>query len=73
MAMHTLKHLVSPDGRCRVLIVQRPDGVFSYQFQFLEETQTGAQWGAPGPCGGLYDSAETAEQEARARLAAKLI
>jgi hypothetical protein len=53
----TIKELNS-QGR-HVVIVRREDGIFSFRCLFE---------GAPGPYCGLYDSAETAETEARSRF-----
>lgn len=48
----------------RVLIVRRRDGAFSYRRQI----HLFDGWGDPGPMLGLYDTAATAEIEARARV-----
>jgi len=75
---HILSVIVSPDGQQSVLIVQRPDGSFSYRRQWLASARTndpdspivtasevsGEAWGPPGPYCGIYDSAETAANEA---------
>lgn len=50
--------------KSRVLIVRRADGAFTYRRQWSE----GNSWGEPGPDCGIYDSAETAESEARSRV-----
>ncbi len=71
------------DGRERVLISCRPDGSYTYQRQWLwaglpnvepdspivdaGEERSDA-WGPPGPECGIYDSADTAESEARQRV-----
>jgi len=76
----TIKVLESLDGCQRVLISRRPDGAYTYQRQWLSallpnddpdspigdacEEQDGT-WGPPGPDCGIYDSADTAETEAR--------
>ena len=76
----TIKVLESLDGCQRVMISRRPDGAYTYQRQWLSallpnddpdspigetsEEQDGA-WGPPGPDCGIYDSADTAETEAR--------
>src|SRR5262249_11487028 len=82
--MHsTVKTLESFDGRERVLISRRPDGTYTYRRQWLSvatpnddpdsaiadasEGRDGA-WGPPGPDCGIYDSADTAETEARQRV-----
>ena len=77
-----LKTLTSPDGQRRVLIVRRPDGVFSFCTQ-CQESPDYKNWGdSPWPNGnlleegwnppslhyGLYDSQETATWEALCRV-----
>ena len=79
----TIKTFESPDGRQRVLISRRPDGVYTYRRQWLSATlpnddpdnpigQTSDErdgpWGPPGPDCGIYDSPDTAETEARLRV-----
>lgn len=76
-----LKTIESPDGKERVLIVQRPDNSYSYRRQWLHNAEridpdspTGTEykmegeWGPPGPYSGIYDSTETAENEACGRV-----
>ena len=79
---HLLTTFTSPDGKERVLIVQRPDTTYSYRRQWqsapvnndpdspIFEPDSGAsdQWGLPGPYCGIYDSEHTAEQEAFGRI-----
>ena len=50
--------------KSRVLIVRRADGVFTYRKQWSE----GSSWGTAGPDIGVYDTAETAEKEARSSV-----
>jgi hypothetical protein len=57
--------LESPDGTERVLIMQRPDGAFTYRRQWRFEE---GRWSSPGPDCGIYDSIDTAEREARQRI-----
>lgn len=57
-----LKVFEGPNAR--VLIVHRAEAGFSYRLQ----TRFGAAWSDPGPYVGIYDSAETAEDEARSRV-----
>ncbi len=82
MVDHILKVSTSPNGEERVLIVKRPDGAFSYRMQAREnpnyrnwgdspwpcgfEREDG--WNPPGPCCGIYDSAEAAAWEALCRV-----
>lgn len=54
-----------PDNIERILVVERDDGLFTYQKQFAER---GGAWGSPGPACGLYDSAETTLSEAKQRV-----
>jgi len=56
--------LTNEQGTERVLITQRADGSFSYRRQWASDRG----WGAIGPACGVYDSASTAENEARARV-----
>jgi hypothetical protein len=58
--VRTIDH---PLGVKRVIIVCRDDGRFTYRRQ--ERCDTG--WGATSIDAGVYDSAETAEAEARQR------
>jgi hypothetical protein len=62
--MQVVKTISRPDFDRQVLIVRRSDGRFSYQIRFLADTG----WGPPGPYLGIYDSPETAEVEALARV-----
>jgi len=77
-----LTTFTSPDGKERVLIVQRPDDLFSFRRQWLSAgmkhhpdspiLEAGSVmhggWGPPGPYCGIYDSEHTAEQEAFGRV-----
>ena len=67
MTAQILQILASPDGEPQILIVRRRDDAYSYQRQWLTDSPTGRAWGQPGPYAGIYDSAETALQEAFAR------
>jgi hypothetical protein len=79
----TIKTLESPDFRERVLNLRRPDGTYTYQRQwlsaalpnddpdspFVDASQLREMvWGPPGPDCGIYDTADTAEDEARQRV-----
>jgi len=79
----TVRTFESFDGKERVLISRRPDGAFTYQRQWLSAAQPSCDpdspiaiegdvreevWGPPGPDCGIYDSADTAETEARQRV-----
>jgi hypothetical protein len=68
-----IKTLESPDGNERVLISQRADGHYTYRrqwrstdSQFKNVDEEG--WGPPSEDCGIYDSADTAETEARQRV-----
>ena len=63
MSGDVLKILTCDAGDERVLIVRRADGVYAYRREWIGE---GGWSGALDL--GLYDSAETAETEARARV-----
>jgi hypothetical protein len=79
----TVKTFESSDGRERVLISRRPDGTYTYRRLWLSAEQPNndpdsaivdaseerdGTWGTPGPDCGIYDSADTAETEARQRV-----
>jgi hypothetical protein len=59
-----IKILVNDAGDERVLVVHRADGAYTFQRQ-RKHTDG---WSGLGPALGLYDSAETAENEARSRV-----
>ena len=63
MSESTLKILINDAGDERVLIVRRADGVHTYR----REQHGEVGWGK-GLDLGLYDSADTAEAEARVRV-----
>jgi hypothetical protein len=65
MMDHLLKEFISADGLQRVWIVKREDGSFSYRRVWDDNFEIADR---PGPYCGIYDSAETAEAEARARV-----
>jgi hypothetical protein len=64
MAERVLMSFPNPSGKWRFVVVQREDGKFTYRMQML----AGIIWGPSGLDAGVYDSAETAEYEARAKL-----
>lgn len=73
-----VQSFIRPDGCERVLIVQRPDGAYSYRRQwrssaiqdhpdspiFAPSEVTAEDWAPVGPYCGIYDSQETAEHQA---------
>jgi hypothetical protein len=65
MVDHLIKEFISADGLQRVWIVEREDGAFSYRRIWDEYSEA---TGRRGPYCGIYDSAETAEAEARSRV-----
>jgi len=58
--------LTRSDGLERALIVIRADGLATYRRQTMDSAS--GRWKASGPDCGLYDSVESAEAEARARI-----
>ena len=68
MTERILVTIVSPNGKARVQIVHRADGAYTYRQQHVTTTPSGLDWGLAGPDAGIYDSAETAEREARSRV-----
>lgn len=58
--------LTRPDGLARVLVIARIDSLITYRLQ--SKAHASGQWEPPGPDCGLYESVETAEAEARARV-----
>ena len=57
-----IKALTNERGDERVVILERTDGSYTYRHQSFRDG-----WGGLGPICGIYDSAEMAESEARAR------
>jgi hypothetical protein len=82
MADRIVEMIESLDARQRVLIVQRPDGRYSFRKQArVDENYKGPGtfvwrdgyeeepgWLPPGPYLGVYDSAETAKWEALGKV-----
>lgn len=62
MADDIVKVIEGPNAR--VQIVRRGDGAFTYR----TSARLSDGWNAPGPDLGIYDSADTAEAEARCRV-----
>lgn len=65
MLYKTLKVLTNAAETERALIEERQDGIVTFRMQWMERHG----WGQLGPECGLYDSLETAENEARGRIA----
>ena len=64
MTGHIVREIPHPNGTLRVIIVRRADGKFTYRRQ----EKSGSDWGAATVDAGVYDSADTAEIEARQRV-----
>jgi hypothetical protein len=58
-----VREISDPSGNRRVLLVRRADGRFTYRCQ----ERDGEDWGPMSLDMGVYDSADTAETEARQR------
>jgi hypothetical protein len=65
VAEEIVREIAHPSGNRRVLLIRRPDGRFTYRSQERE----GADWAPMSLDMGIYDSADTAEMEARQREA----
>ena len=67
--MRVLKTIGHPDGKRRVLIVRRDNGMFGFEEEAFSEEPFENCW---LPCGedtfALCESEETAEREARGRI-----
>jgi hypothetical protein len=82
MTDRIIETIERPDGRKRVYIVQRADGIYSFRIQEPEDASylgpgtfvwpdgflQEAGWWPPGPYLGFYDSAETAKWEALCKV-----
>ncbi|MBO9709653.1 MAG: hypothetical protein J7521_15725 [Caulobacter sp.] len=55
-----------PDGKERIVVVRRSDGLTTYRKQ-SKHTESDA-WGVTGPDCGIYDDESTARAEAEARV-----
>lgn len=64
MAEQIVREFNHPLGTRRVIVVRRADGRFTYRRQ----ERIGADWGQATIDAGVYDSADTAEMEARQRV-----
>jgi hypothetical protein len=58
-----VREITEPSGARRVLLIRRSDGRFTYRSQ----ERDGMDWGPMSLDKGVYDSADTAEIEARQR------
>jgi hypothetical protein len=64
MTEKIVREIPHPDGKLRAVIVCRADGRFTYRTQ----ERDGQDWGPATIDAGVYDSADTAEMEARQRV-----
>jgi len=64
MAEVVLNILTSDTGDERVVIVRRADGAYACRREWRDQDG----WGESGPDLGIYDSADSAEAEARMRV-----
>ena len=64
MTGHIVREIPHPNRTIRVIIVRRADGKFTYRRQ----EKNGLDWGPATVDAGVYDSADTAEIEARQRV-----
>lgn len=64
MPEQLVKEITNVDGTFRVIVVRRSDGRFTYR----EQEKSASGWGPATIDAGVYDSAETAESEARQRV-----
>jgi hypothetical protein len=62
-----IKTIERPDGKARLFILARDDGLFRFVAESEQEEDGDIFW-APSDWSGLYDSAERAEQEARSMI-----
>lgn len=65
MRKNILKVLSIPDKAFQVVIYRTESGVYSYAKRWWDKERE--DYGALGPACGFYDSAATAEEEARRR------
>ena len=63
MAEEIIREISHPAGERRLLLIRRSDGRFTYRWQERE----GGGWGPMSIDAGVYDSADSAEMEARQR------
>jgi hypothetical protein len=64
MAEEIVRIIDHPRRVKRVIIVRREDGRFTFRWQ----DRCGDEWGVASIDAGMYDSADTAEAEARQRV-----
>jgi hypothetical protein len=64
---HSIKTLMRADGKARVFILSRDDGLYMFEAE-SERAEDGYTYWVPTHHSGLFDSAETAEREAVGRV-----
>ena len=60
-----LKTILRADGKRRVLIMQRDDGLYSFREEISYDSPRGKRWAALPPHATICDTLEHAEREAR--------
>jgi hypothetical protein len=60
-----LKTILRADGKRRVLILQRDDGLFGFREESSYDSPQGKRWAALPPYATICDTMEHAESEAR--------
>jgi hypothetical protein len=59
-----IKTIAAPDGKARLFIIGRDDGLFRYEGE-REEREDGYVFWSPCDVSGLYETPEAAEADAR--------
>jgi len=60
-----LRTILRADGKRRVLILQRDDGLYGFREESSYDSPQGKRWAALAPHATICDSVEHAESEAR--------
>jgi hypothetical protein len=68
MAPQVVKTLLRADGKRRVVIIQREEGLFGFREEQFITSPAGERWGRLAPYSTICDTAEAAEREARAAV-----
>jgi hypothetical protein len=63
-----VKTFIRQDGERRIVILERPDGLFGFRQDRLVVTRLGEKWWLFLPYPTICGSAEIAEREARAQI-----
>ena len=64
---NTIKEIETDEGNRRIDLVARKDGKFQF-YEYKQAVEEGRQYWQFVHMSGLYESAQTAEQDGRARL-----